>query len=54
MGLQVVQHANFSASLTANEYNEAWSLMDEDNYRREICEWLDIDTIELDDDGIPF
>ena len=54
MGLQVAQHDNFGVVHTANEYNEAWSLMDEENYRREICERLDLDFIELDEDRIPF
>jgi hypothetical protein len=54
MDLYVAQHDNFGETFTANEYNEVWSLMDEENYRREICERLDIYDIQLDDDRIPF
>ncbi len=51
-----IQLDSVSTTLTAIEYNEAWSVMDEDNYRREVSEWLDIDyeDIQIDSDGIPF
>ncbi len=56
MEIQVVQFESAGTYHQANEYNEAWSLMDEENYRREICERLDLnfDALEIDSDGIPF
>lgn len=56
MEIQVVQFDSAGTHHQATEYNEAWSLMDEENYRREICERLDLnfDALEIDSDGIPF
>ncbi|KPZ06404.1 hypothetical protein ACYHMX_30445 (plasmid) [Pseudomonas amygdali pv. morsprunorum] len=53
---QAIQFDSVGTTFQATEYNEAWSVMDEDTYRREICEWLDIDyeDIQIDSDGIPF
>ena len=42
MEIQVVQFDSAGTHHQANEYNEAWSVMDEENYRREICERLDL------------
>ena len=56
MEIQVVQFDSVGINHQATEYNEAWSVMDEENYRREICERLDLnfDALEIDSDGIPF
>ncbi|WP_176465235.1 hypothetical protein [Pseudomonas fragi] len=56
MEIQVVQFDSAGNHHQANEYNEAWSVMDEDNYRREICERLDLnfDSLQIDSDRIPF
>ncbi|MGN9404627.1 hypothetical protein ACTMQQ_28280 [Pseudomonas syringae pv. aptata] len=53
---QAIQFDSVGTTFQATEYNEAWSVMDEDIYRREICERLDIDyeDIQIDSDGIPF
>lgn len=51
-----IQFDSVGTILQATEYNEAWSVMDEEDYRREICERLDLDfsDIQIDSDGIPF
>ncbi|MDU8540228.1 hypothetical protein [Pseudomonas syringae] len=56
MEIQVAQFDSAGTHHQANEYNEAWTVMDEENYRREICERLDLDfdTLQLDSDRIPF
>jgi hypothetical protein len=56
MEIQLVQFDSAGTHHQANEYNEAWSVMDEENYRREICERLDLnfDSLQIDSDRIPF
>lgn len=56
MEIQVPQFDAVGKTYQAHEYNEAWSVMDEETYRREICERLDLDfsSLQLDSDGIPF
>lgn len=49
-----IQFDSVGTTFQATEYNEAWSVMDEENYRREVCERLDLDDIQIDSDGIPF
>ncbi|MCF5396841.1 hypothetical protein GIV96_26730 [Pseudomonas syringae] len=53
---QIVQFDGVGTTYRAIEYNEAWTVMDEEEYRREICERLDLDfsDIQIDSDGIPF
>lgn len=56
MEIQVVQFDSAGTHHQANEYNEAWSVMDEENYRREICDRLDLKfySLQIDSDRIPF
>ena len=56
MAIQTVQFDSVGTNHQATEYNEAWTVMDEENYRREVSEWLDIDfdTLQIDSDRIPF
>lgn len=56
MEIQVSQFDAVGSTHQAFEYNEAWSVMDEETYRREICERLDLDfsSLQIDSDGIPF
>ena len=56
MEIQVSQFDAVGTTHQAYEYNEAWSVMDEENYRREICERLDLnfDSLQIDSDRIPF
>jgi hypothetical protein len=48
--------SNINNVFMAHEYNEAWTVMDEEAYRLEICERLDIpfNDLNIDADGIPF
>ncbi|EKT4531941.1 hypothetical protein H0H12_29695 (plasmid) [Pseudomonas putida] len=52
MGMPVHQFDNVGTTYQATEYNEVWTVKDEEEYKREFCEWLD--TLQVDDDGIPF
>ena len=56
MQIQVSQFDAVGTTHQAFEYNEAWSVMDEETYRREICERLDLDfsSLQIDEDHIPF
>ncbi len=54
MGMQVHQFDNFGETYAATEFNEVWTVKDQEEYRREICERLDIDDIQFDESGIPF
>ena len=56
MEIQVVQFDSVGINHQTTEFNEAWSVMDEETYRREICERLDLpfDSLQIDSDGLPF